>query len=498
MPFFGNLFMFREGFIDALTDLIKTHGRICGYYFGRRPMVVIADPDIIKQVLVRDFNGFPNRNSYQFAPKPMRDSLPLLRNAQWKRVRSILTPTFSAAKMKEMVPLINTATNTLMDNLKVHAESNQAFDIHKCFKYFSMDVIASVAFGTQVDSQNNPDDPFVRHSEIYFSHTFFKPIMYLYIAFPFILTPLATLSKRLHRTNQFFINMIQKIIKQREQQPPEQRRRDFLQLMLDARYRDDFVPLEHFDIGHHEESLQTSAAGNKDGGNRRSPLQGDSATRSQRRTLSEDEIIGQAFVFLLAGHETTSNSLGFTSYLLALHPDCQRKLQEEVDEFFAQHALPDYTNVQELKYLDMVMSEALRLYPAGFKFPRAIERSCEVNGVRLPKGAWLEIPVGFLHRDPERWPEPEKFIPERFTPEAKASRHPFTYLPFGAGPRSCVGMRLAQLETKMALARLFHKFTIVPCCETEDPLGLKSLITLSPKNGIYVKIVKRNMDQDLH
>lgn len=131
-------------------------------------------------------------------------------------------------------------------------------------------------------------------------------------------------------------------------------------------------------------------------------------------------------------------------------------------------------------------------YFVRWRFAREVDHDCVVNGQFLPKGMTVEIPAGFLHYDPEHWPEPEKFIPERFTPEAKASRHPFVYLPFGAGPRNCVGMRLAQLEIKLALVRLFQSFSIVACSETKVPLELKSSSTLGPKNGIYVKITRRD------
>uniref|UniRef100_A0A8D3D5Y8 Thromboxane-A synthase n=1 Tax=Scophthalmus maximus TaxID=52904 RepID=A0A8D3D5Y8_SCOMX len=471
VPFLGNIFMFRQGFFEPVADLIRTHGRICGYYLGRRPVVVIADPDMLRQLLVRDFSSFQNR-------MPMTDCLLMLRNERWKRVRSILTPSFSAAKMKEMVPLINTAIDALMNNLNVYAESGEAFDIHRCFGCFTMDVIASVAFGTQMDSQKNPDNPFVRHAQMFFSFSFFRPIMLFFIAFPSIMAPLARLipNKRRDEMNQFFTGIIQKIIKQREEQPPEERRRDFLQLMLDARTSKESVSLEHFDTLNHTDELRSHSRG------------------TQKKMITEDEIVGQAFVFLLAGYETSSNTLAFTCYLLAIHPECQRKVQDEVDEFFTRYELPDYTNVQELKYLDMVICEALRLYPPGFRFARDIDHDCVVNGQVLPKGATLEIPAGFLHYDPEHWPEPERFIPERFTPEAKAGRHPFVYLPFGAGPRNCVGMRLAQLEIKMALVCLFHKHTIVACSETKVPLELKSSTTLGPKNGIFVKITRRDAE----
>uniref|UniRef100_A0A3Q1I3U7 Thromboxane-A synthase n=1 Tax=Acanthochromis polyacanthus TaxID=80966 RepID=A0A3Q1I3U7_9TELE len=501
VPFLGNIFMFREGFFSPMSDLVKTYGRVCGYYLGRRPVVVVADPDMLRQVMVRDFSSFSNRMTSRFATKPMSDCLLLLKNEQWKRVRSILTPSFSAAKMKEMVPLIKTATDALMNNLSVHAESGEAFDIHRCFGCFTMDVIASVAFATQVDSQNNPDDPFVNHAQIFFSFSFFRPIMMVFIAFPFIMAPLARFipNKRRDQMNQFFINSIQKIIKQREEQPPEQRRRDFLQLMLDARTSEESVSLEHFDTANHTDEVdhrnqRTQLSASDQDSGRPNP-QESPVGRPQKKTMTEDEIVGQAFVFLLAGYETSSNTLAFTCYLLALHPECQCKVQEEVDDFFTRYDSPDYTNVQELKYLDMVISEALRLYPPGFRFGRDIDHDCVVNGQFLPKGATLEIPAGFLHYDPEYWPEPEKFIPERFTAEAKASRHPFVYLPFGAGPRNCVGMRLAQLEIKMALVRLFRRFSIVACSETKVPLELKSSTTLGPKNGIFVKITRRDLGE---
>lgn len=498
VPFFGNLFMFQQGFFKPMSYVIKTHGRVCGYYLGRRPVVIIADPDMLRQLMVKDFSSFPNRMAFRFATKPMTDCLLMLRNEQWKRVRSILTPSFSSAKLKEMVPFINIAIDALMKNLNGHAESAQAFDIHKCFGYFTMDVIASVAFATQVDSQNNPDDPFVHHAQMFFNFSFFRPILLFFMAFPFLAAPMAKLlpNERRDKMNNFFINSIQKIIKQREEQPPEERRRDFLQLMLDARTTKEIVSLDHFDTSNDPEEIEHRNQETQPSGsvqeNDLPHSQEPSVRRPQKKMMTEDEIVGQAFVFLLAGYETSSNTLAFTCYLLALHPECQLRVQKEVDDFYTRHDSPDYTNVQELKYLDMVVCEALRLYPPGFRFAREVDHDCVVNGQFLPKGITVEIPAGFLHYDPEHWPEPEEFIPERFTPEAKASRHPFVYLPFGAGPRNCVGMRLAQLEIKMALVRLFQSFSIVACSETKVPLELKSSSTLGPKNGIYVKITRRD------
>ncbi|XP_062860332.1 thromboxane-A synthase [Trichomycterus rosablanca] len=485
-PFFGNMMLFRQGFYEAQKEMIKQYGRVCGYYLGRRPVVVIADPDMLKQVMVKDFQNFPNRMKFNGATKPMSESLIMLRDEQWKRVRSILTPSFSSAKMKEMVPLINIATETLLNNLNTYTESGESFNIHRCFGCFTMDVIASVAFGTHVDSQNNPDDPFVHHAAKFFAFSFFRPVILILMMFPFLMAPLSGLipSKDRDEMNSFFTACIQKLIKQRDELPPSQRRRDFLQLMLDVRSSKECVALENFDVVNHADE---QAGVDEDTGSAH-----ELPKRSQqKRMMTEDEIVGQAFIFLLAGYETSSNTLAFVCYLLALHPECQKNLQTELDDFYSRYESADYTNIQELKYLDMVLCEALRLYPPAFRFAREVARDCVVNGQALPKGAIIEVGAGFLHYDPEHWSEPEKFIPERFLPEAKASRHPFVYLPFGAGPRSCVGMRLAQLEIKMALVNILKRFNVVSCEDTKVPLELKSNTTLGPKNGIYVKITKR-------
>uniref|UniRef100_A0A8C6KY37 Thromboxane-A synthase n=1 Tax=Nothobranchius furzeri TaxID=105023 RepID=A0A8C6KY37_NOTFU len=502
VPFFGNMLMFRNGFLRPLTDITKTYGKISGYYLGRRPVVLVADPDLLRQVMVKDFSNFSNRmvrtitGYHSFST----NGLLRLRDERWKRVRSILTPSFSAAKLKEMVPLINTAVVSLMDNLNNHAESGKAFDIYRCFGCFTMDVIINVAFGTQVDSQKNPDDPLVQHANMFFTMPFLKPLTLFTILCPTFMTPLVRLipNKRQVQIDKFFISSIQKIIKQREEQPPDQRRRDLLQLILDARTGHESVSLEHFDTLNHSDEFGDRSQETQPSASKREPS-GPHPEESlincpQKRTLTEDEIVGQSLVVLLAGYETSSNTLGFCCYLLALHPECQHKVQEEVDEFFKRHV--NYGNVQELKYLDMVISETLRLYPPGFRYTREVEHDCVINGQFLPKGVLLDIFPGFFHLDPDHWPEPEKFIPERFTPEAKASRHPFAYLPFGAGPRNCVGMRLAQLEMKMALVHLFHRFNIVACSETKVPLNLKSFGTLGPKDGIFVKVTRRNQGEE--
>ncbi|XP_053799876.1 thromboxane-A synthase isoform X4 [Vidua chalybeata] len=378
LPFIGNLLFFREGFWENHTKLIKEYGPVCGYYIGRQVFVVVSSPDMIKQILVADFSNFTNRTKPNLISKPMLDSILCLRDDRWKYVRSLLTPAFSDTKLKEMTPLINQACDILLCNLKVYADSGKAFDIQRCYNCFTLDVVGSVAFGTEVDSQKNPDDPFVKNCRTFFEMSLFKPLLILILSFPFIMIPLLRIfpNKKQKELNGFFIQTIKNAIVYRRQQDAAQ-------------------------------------------------------------------------------------------------------------------MVPDYQNVQELPYLDMVIAETLRMYPPAFRFTREAAKDCVVLGQHIPAGAVIETAVGHLHHNPEFWPEPEKFIPERFTEEAKKEQHPFAYLPFGAGPRGCLGMKMGLLETKMTLLRILQKFRFKTCPETEIPLQLKSKATLGPKNGVYITLESR-------
>lgn len=190
-----------------------------------------------------------------------------------------------------------------------------------------------------------------------------------------------------------------------------QRRKDFLQLLLGARiirrlhHGGEVRPCNS--DSQIEESPETQ--NEKCTGTTNSP-------KVQKRNLTLDKILGQAFIFFVGGYETTSITLAFTSYLLATHPENQELLLKEVDGFYEFHTTPDYNNVQNLPYLDMVISESLRLYPPGVRFGRVCEKDCLVNGHLIPAGITVEVPVSVLHYDPEYWPEPEKFKPERLFP----------------------------------------------------------------------------------
>ncbi|ELW68836.1 Thromboxane-A synthase [Tupaia chinensis] len=328
-PFIGNLAFFRQGFWESQMELRKLYGPLCGYYLGRRMFIVISQPDMIQQVLVENFGNFTNRMATGLESEPVANSILFLRDKRWEEVRGALTSAFSPEKLNEVTPLISRACDLLLAHLKHYAESEEAFDIQRCYCSYTTEVVASVAFGTEVDSWKAPRDPFVEHCRRFFQSCIPRPILVLLLSFPSIMVPLARIlpNKNRDELNGFFNKLIRNGIALRDQQAAEERRRDFLQMVLDARHCASPVGLESFDI---VREIFSSARCSVAPSQQRRP-------RALSTPLTADEIVGQAFLFLIAGYEIVTNTLSFATYLLATHPDCQEKLLREVDLFKEKH-----------------------------------------------------------------------------------------------------------------------------------------------------------------
>ena len=212
--------------------------------------------------------------------------------------------------------------------------------------------------------------------------------------------------------------------------------------------------------------------------------------------LTLPEMQGQIIGFLAAGYEATATTLAFTAYYLALNPNVQEKLQQEIDEHFPieNHKI-SYETAQKLQYLDMVFSEVSRLAYIGML---AVQRICnettQVGNFTIPKEAKVQMNVADIHMNPDLWgPEPvDQFVPERFLPERKGNRHPMAYLPFGAGPKNCIGMRFAIMKAKMALINIMQQYSVVKCNKTQVPLKCHLDVVHGPADGVYVQLTKRH------
>ncbi|MGA2595635.1 MAG: cytochrome P450 [Bryobacteraceae bacterium] len=201
--------------------------------------------------------------------------------------------------------------------------------------------------------------------------------------------------------------------------------------------------------------------------------------------MSDRQVRDEALTLFLAGHETTSQALTWSWYLLSQNPECERKMHEEIQSVLGDRE-PSFEDLPQLRYTEMVLAEAMRLYPPAWGVGRKAIEACEIGGYELPPGGIVIMSPYVMHRDPRWFPEPDSFDPERWTPEARDARPKFSYFPFGGGSRLCIGERFAWMEGTLMLATIAQKWRLrlVPGHRVE-PLPL---ITLRSKYGMKMRV----------
>nr|XP_006813673.1 PREDICTED: cytochrome P450 3A12-like [Saccoglossus kowalevskii] len=427
-------------------------------YSGRTPTLDVSDPDFAKQVLIDNFNQFRNRKKPTVTQRPLDKGIKLSRNENWRHARNLLSPTFTSEKLKEMVPLLNKCAETMVKNCSKLCESNQAIEVKGIFGAYAMDCIASCAFGVEIDSLNDPNNEFVRNAKMVLTFSKMDPWLFMSLFFPFVgrMLDIFNYSVFSRKVTNFFFNETAKIIDVRKKE--ERPRKDFVHFMLNAH--------------------KTSS--------------GDSDKEKYRyHGMANDEITANSLTFFLESYDTISTCLGFTSYLLATNSEVQQKLIQQIDKVVAMHGRVTYDALNDMPYLDMVISESLRMYPPAVFLERECEKDVIIKDIPIHKGIGVTINVWAIQHDSEIYPEPDKFIPERFTAEQKSKRPSCSFLAFGVGPRSCIGMQFALAECKMALVQILKRFTFETCGQTEIPLVLGKMVELAPSMGITLKFKKR-------
>ncbi len=208
------------------------------------------------------------------------------------------------------------------------------------------------------------------------------------------------------------------------------------------------------------------------------------------RGLTEREVRDELITLFLAGHETTSQALSWTFHLLSGAPEAEARLHEEVDAVLGGDGRPAaHDDLERLRWTTMVIKEAMRLYPPAYMVARRAREATTIGGYPVPAGAEVVIWILHTHRDPRFYPEPLAFRPERFEPEAEARLPRLAYLPFGAGPRACIGRRFAMIEAVLLLATLARRVRFERTGETR--VQARPRVTLAPKGGLPMRVRAR-------
>uniref|UniRef100_A0A672ZIK0 unspecific monooxygenase n=1 Tax=Sphaeramia orbicularis TaxID=375764 RepID=A0A672ZIK0_9TELE len=426
-------------FVNILCAM--KYGKLWGAYEFRRPVLFVMDPDMLKTILVKEcLTYFTNRRDLRLTGE-LYDAVSMAEDDQWRRIRHTLSPWFASGHMKAMFRIMKNHSQKLINQMRSKADKSGVIIVKDFFGPYSMDVMGNCAFGLDLNCINNPSSPFITHASQLFN--FSLPLIFIQGFFPFLIPLLQLLGFSLFsKTSMAFFKTF----------------------------------MEKFRGEYDKTSNQVWTK---------------RIIASERR-LSDHEILSQSTMFLFAGYETSATTLVFLAYNLARNPDIMKRLQQEIDTTFPNKSPVHYEGLLQMEYLDSVISESLRLYPPAARLERVTKETIRINGTTIPKDMMIVVPVYALHRDPELWPEPEQFKPERFNNENKHSIRPYTYLPFGIGPRNCVGMRFALLMVKLGLVEVLQNYSFSVCEETEDPLTMDPKGLLAPKRPIKLRLETRS------
>uniref|UniRef100_A0A1B6GTY8 Cytochrome P450 n=1 Tax=Cuerna arida TaxID=1464854 RepID=A0A1B6GTY8_9HEMI len=445
----------QNSFSSILADLYtknKEH-KVVGYLSLWKKKVLIVDLNVIRDVLLKDFDMFQDRGLYYNKEvDPLSAHIFALAGQEWKMTRAKMSPTFSSGKMKGMFSIIVECAKVMIKVAEQLSSNNKSVDCQTLFSRYGLAVISNTSFGLDSDALTNEDSRFVKMANKLFAPTA-ERILTALLRFNNDVARLFKMKVTPPDVSDFFISLVMDAIKYREANSVV--RNDYLQLLIQLR-----------DSG----SLGTEDA---------------------KLKFSDMEVAAEAFVFIVAGSETTSRAMSFCLYELAMNPAIQARLLEEVDSLRE----ISYDSITNLEYLDMVVDETLRKYPPVAFLVRESSQDYQIAGTKIviEKGTQVLISVQGLHYDPDLFADPERFIPERFSKENKVNIKPYSYMPFGEGPRFCIGQRFGKMTVKTGLAMLLRKFQVHRSSSTPETIKFhpRTVITTA-LGGIWLKLKDRS------
>jgi cytochrome P450 len=428
-PIVGSAIDLRRDMLGTLERARREHGDVVRFVAGpprlRNTLYAVFHPDAVRRVLATEADGYRKDNVfYEEVRWALGDGLLNSQDERWLRQRRFIQPLFTRRRIAGYAESMAQEARALVGGWRPEAARGGVVDAHAEMSRLTLRVVGRLLFGADTDHAV----PVVRYAfpilGEYARHRAFAPVR-LPREWP------TRTNRRAARAQHAIRAVCAELIAQRRA-APDAGGDDLLTLLV--------------------------------------------AARDNGETLDDAEIRDQVLIFMLAGHDTTAIALTFALHLLGRHPDAQRRLQAEVDAVLDDRT-PTADDFERLPYTAMVLKEAMRLFPPAPGLGRRTASGDVIDGFAIPPGADVVLSPWVTHRHPDFWPEPERFDPERFGPEQETGRHRHAYLPFGAGPRACIGQYFSMLEAVIALA------VIAQAYEVDSPDGdipLSPRITLHP------------------
>ncbi|XP_050514474.1 cytochrome P450 4d2-like [Diabrotica virgifera virgifera] len=459
IPIIGNALLMGTttvALLQTFLDLQKKYGNFYKLWMGPRLHLVIYKPEYLEKIMTSHVH-LDKTSGYDLFEPWLGDGLLISTGKKWKLRRKMITPTFHFKILEEFVKVFNKSFTVMTEIMekKVKQNSNESIELSEHINLASLDAICETAFGTCLNVQRNGNREYVqalgRFLEIFvvrfFSAWLRNPVLFR----------LSKYYKEYSETLKILHTFTDNIIKARKE--------EYKTHKLDQEQNSDDSGIKNR-VGLLDMLLQAKENG---------------------EDIPDEDIRAEVDTFMFEGHDTTSSGIAYTLYALAENPDVQKKLYNEIVDTLGSDKNMDLTisNLNDLKYLDIVVKEAFRKYPPVPMIERKIVEDMDLDATTVPKGTDVSIFLYGMNHDPKVFPNPDKFEPERFLPESISSRHTFAYLPFSAGPRNCIGQKFAVYEVKLSVIKFLLKFELIQDPNFIPQHGLTSV--LKSKNGLKVK-----------
>jgi cytochrome P450 len=438
VPLLGHLGTFKRAPLETMSGWWRQYGDALRFRLGPKTLHLFSHPDLAEEILVQQADRFVKvydpRRPVGLA-LVLGNGLVTSSGEVWKRHRRIIQPVFHRSRMAAMADRMAQVGEQRITGWADH--EGHSVDIAVEMMQLALEVISQTMFTVSMAQHIDQISHALRVSLKYAFDSFHNPLR--------LPSWVPTQRNREFRSvMQFMDGLIYGLLAERRRTGATHG--DLLDLLLQARD-------EETGIG-----------------------------------LSDQELRDEALTIFAAGHETTANALAWTWYLLATHPEAKARFYEEVDRVL-QGRTPNADDLQHLPYTRAIFDESLRLYPPAPAVQRKAAVSTTMGGLPLPAGALVLVGTYNLHRHPAFWPNPDQFLPARWL-DSEQSAARYAYLPFGAGPRACVGIHFASLEGPLLMALIGRRYDLQLAQETVEP---ELMVTLRPKGGIRMILQPRKV-----
>ncbi|XP_033117098.1 cytochrome P450 4V2-like [Anneissia japonica] len=468
-PLFGHAFQLEREANAFFMQIMRwtqnhRHFGLFRIWLGFLPCVLTFKAESVEPIL-KSNKHITKSYMYTFLHPWLGTGLLTSTGSKWQTRRKMLTPTFHFKILNDFMDVFNEQAEILVTNLEQKADGTQ-FNVFFLLTACVLDIICETAMGESVNAQSDMENEYVK-AVLKLSELLQERQKSPWLWPDFIYNRLSS-GKQHAECLRILHGMTIRVIEKHGAELREQ-------------------------LAKQKAEGAVSSAEPRNIGKRKRLAFLDLLLYMQNEdpSFTIDDIREEVDTFMFEGHDTTAAAANWAMYMLGSNPEAQKRLHEELDSVFGGSDRPVTTDdFKDLKYLECVVKETLRLFPSVPIFGRTADKTLSLNGCEIPEGTQAFVLTYALHRDERYFPEPEKFNPERFLPENSVDRHPFAYVPFSAGPRNCIGQRFAMFEEKVILAHIFRKFKAEAVQEFED-LKIHGEIVLRPSAGIEIKLTKR-------